>query len=553
MTTSKIPGISKTEPAVQRLVFQPTAHHGLQSGIDQIASAIRPTLGPLPRTVAIDPLLTRNTPEVLDSGGVIARRIIQLKERDADMGAMLARGMICHLHDQFGDGTATAAVLLQTVYAQGVKYLAAGGDAMRLREHLECGAQLIVSELARMTTPAAGKDQLTNIALSVCADPPLAALLGEIFDVIGGYGQLEVRSGRTQKLEREYIEGMHWKSGLFSREMIANSLTLRTEFENPAILITDLDLDDPRALLPIVESCLDNGIKALVIVARHLSDVVSATFALANKHPEKLQLMAVRTPGTTLNEYAWAMDDLAILTGGKPLISAAGDTLRQVTPAHFGRARRAWATPYYFGLSGGKSDPRRLRQHIAMLKTKFELETDAAPRQHTRDRIGKLMGGAATLWVGAATENALETRKALAQRAADTLRRAVTSGVLPGGGTALRACRPMLEAQLAQNADPDLHAAYRILLNMLSEPTRIIVFNAGYDVGDTLATLSESAPGCGFDAISGRVVDMVDAGILDAADVQKQAVYTAITTAALALTVDVLVHHRKPQQVHQPG
>ena len=188
-----------------------------------------------------------------------------------------------------------------------------------------------------------------------------------------------------------------------------------------------------------------------------------------------------------------------------------------------------------------------------MLKTKFELETDAAPRQHTRDRIGKLMGGAATLWVGAATENALETRKALAQRAADTLRRAVTSGVLPGGGTALRACRPMLEAQLAQNADPDSHAAYRILLNMLSEPTRIIVFNAGYDVGDTLATLSESAPGCGFDAISGRVVDMVDAGILDAADVQKQAVYTAITTAALALTVDVLVHHRKPQQVHQPG
>ena len=532
----------------QRVVFQPATYQGIQRGINQMVEAIRPTLGPRPRIVAIDRILDDRMPELLDDGATIAKRIIQLPDRDEDMGAMLVRDFLWRLQDQVGDGTATAAVLFQSIYNESVRYLASGGNAMRLRSYLERGMRAILDHLTGMTVHLAGKEKLAQIAQAICYDPPLARLLGEIFDIIGEYGRLEIRPGRSRDLEREYVEGMYWERGLFSREMITDHNRLRTELENAAILVSDLEIEDPRQLLPVITLAIEAGIRSLLIVASKLSEGAIALL-LANNDPEKLQAIAVKTPGWGRDEQAWALEDLAVLTGGRPFVRVAGDTFSQVKPQDFGHARRVWADRRNFGVVGGKGKPQALRQHLATLRASFERTDEPVLRENLRARIGKLMGGSATLWVGGATELEITARQELAKRTAAAMRGAMMEGVLPGGGVSLLACRPVLQRMLDQSTDPDERAACRILIRAVAEPIRTIVANAGYDASEIMADIKLAGSGYGFDVTSGQVVDMMEAGIWDAAIVQKSAVYGAITTAALALTIDVLVH-RQEQPKH---
>ena len=535
----------------RRVVFQPATYQGLQQGINQIVDAIRPTLGPRPRIVAIDRILDNKMPEMLDNGGIIARRIIQLADRDQDVGAMFVRDMLWTLHDQVGDGTATAAVLLQAIYNQGVRYLTSGGNAPRLQHHLERGMLLILKELSQMSTPVSGPQQLAQVAESICYDPPLARLLGEIFDIIGEYGRLEVRPGRGRADEREYVEGMYWERGLVSRQMITDHQQLRTEFEDGAILISDLEVQEPQQLFPALEVALRHNIRNLLIVAGNFSEAAIG-FLLANKQLDKFQVSAVKTPGWGEEEQAWAMEDLAILTGGHPFVKTAGDTFASITPKQFGHARRIWADASNFGIIGGKGDPRALRQHIATLRTAHEETDGVVLREKLLKRIGKLLGGSATLWVGGATELEIEQRQEVAKRTAAAVRGAIMEGVVPGGGVALLACQPALRQRLDGSTDTDARAAYRILLQALEAPTRTITANAGFDPSEAMAHIKLAGPGHGFDVTAGQVVDMSQAGIYDATSVQKAAVYAAIASAGLALTIDVLVH-RKEQPEHATG
>jgi chaperonin GroEL len=535
----------------RRVVFQPTTYQGLQRGINQMVEAIRPTLGPQPRIVAIDRILDERMPELLDDGGIIARRIIQLADRNADVGAMLVREVLWRLHDQVGDGTATAAVVFQAVFNEGVRYLASGGNATRLHHYLQQGMNVILDQLTDMTVRVAGKEKLAQIAQSICYDPPLAKLLGEIFDIIGEYGRLEVRPGRSRELEREYVEGMYWERGLVSREMITDQQRVRTEFEDGAILISDLDIEEPQQLFPALELAIKANIRGLLIVAGKVSDKAIG-FLLANKKPEKFQAVAVKTPGWGTEEQAWGLEDLAVLTGGRPFIKATGDTFNQIEVEDFGQARRIWADYRNFGIIGGKGSPRVLRQHIATLRASFDESEEMVLREKLLKRIGKLMGGSATLWVGGATELQITEREELAKRTAAAMRGAIMEGVLPGGGVSLLACRPALRSLLDESADSDARAAYRILIKALEAPIRAIVSNAGYDASDAMAEIKLIGPDHGFDVTSGQVANMMQAGIWDAAVVQKSAVYTAIASAGLALTIDVLIHHAE-QPGHPPG
>lgn len=536
----------------RRVVFQPAAYRGMQRGINQMIEAIRPTLGPRPRIVAIDRILDDKMPELLDNGGVIARRIIQLADRDEDVGAMFIREVLWRLHDQVGDGTATAAVLFQSVYNEGIRYLASGGNATRLKAYLEKGMRAILDQLTGMSVHVEGKEKLAQVAESICYDPPTAKFLGEIFDIIGEYGRLEIRSGRSRELEREYVEGMYWERGLVSREMITDHERVRTEFEDGAILISDLEIEDPRQLFPALELAIRSNIRGLLIVTGKLSDKAIG-FLLANRKPDKFQAVAVKTPGWGTEEQAWALEDLAVLTGGRPFIRSAGDTFNQIRPEDFGRVRRVWADHRNFGLVGGKGNPRAIRQHIANLRTTLDDTEDSALHEKLLKRIGKLLGGSATLWVGGATELEIEERVELAKRTAAAMRGAIKEGVLPGGGVALLACRPTLQQMLDESSDPDARAAYRILMKALETPTRTIVANAGCDASEVMAEIKLAGPGHGFDVTSGKVVDMAQAGIYDATAVQKMALFSAIASAGLALTIDVLIHRaEQPEQATVP-
>jgi chaperonin GroEL len=496
------------------------------------------------------------TPKLFDDGGTIARHVIQLHDPDADMGAMLLRDLLWRLQQQVGDGTATAAVIVSTVFNEGIRYLTAGGNAMQLKSYLEEGMHVILDRLATMSRPTGGKEELAQIAESLCYDPELARYMGEVLDIIGEWGRLEIREGRTREVEREYVEGMYWDRGLLSREMYSDHSKPRIEFEDAAILISDLQIEDPSQLFPVLELAIRSEIPALLIVADKLSDNAIG-FLLRNKDPERFQAIAVRTPGWGKDQRAAALQDLAILTGGRPFIGVAGDTFARIKLSDLGRARRIWADYKHFGIVGGKGDPKALRQHIAQLRNAFEHTDTVQAREALQKRIGKLMGGTATLWVGGATEMEVKARVEVAKRTAATMRAAMREGVLPGGGVALLACRPALKARLAESTEPDERAAYQILIKATEAPFRTIVSNAGYDDADVMAEVrlagrEKGGQSHGFDVISGKIVDVTQAGIYDATAVQKAAFYGALSTAALALTIDVLVHRAELEQASSP-
>ncbi|MCY4069926.1 MAG: hypothetical protein OXG60_01370 [Chloroflexi bacterium] len=534
------------------LVFRPQAQENIKRGLNTLVSAIRPTLGPTARTVAVTSLIeNKDTPEVLDDGGIIARRVIELHRRDADVGAMLARALICRQNERMGDGSATTAVLLAAIYNGGLHYLASGGDAMRLRHHLERALGKSLIALDQQTYTVEGKHKLAQVAESICHDADLAKLLGEIFDIIGAYGRLDIRKDHSRILRREYIEGMAWDSGLFSRDMIVNRAELQTVYEEPAFVLADFKVNDPRHIMPMLEIAVDQKIEKLILVAAELSAEAMAGLMMANGKLKNFQVMAVRGPGSNADDRATAFEDIAIATGAKTLVGAAGDSLKDVTYEHFGWARRGWAGAHNFGIIGGKGDPRKLRQHVSRLQRWLEQSDDPLMREALQKRIGRLMGGSATLWIGGVSEIEIDQVKTLAEKTASAMRAAVSDGVLPGGGMAYMNCRSVLESKSQSGDDPDERAAHRILLDALAEPARAIYENAGYEPGEVIARLSDADNGCGFDVLSGAITDGRE--LVDSAAVMKAALRNAVLTAGMMLTIDVIAHHQTPEIARQPG
>lgn len=522
-----------------QVVFTPHVQHAMQEGIDQIARAVRPTLGPQPRLVAIDRILEHRMPELLDCGGTIARRIIQIVDRDADVGAMFMRDFLCRLLEQAGDGTATAAVLFHKIYNDSLRFLAAGGNANRLRVHLNRGLEIILNELERLTLPLASQERCKQVACSVCHDPDLSALLAEIFFTRGPWGRLEIRSGRGRENELEYLEGTYWEKGLVSREMIVDHARLRTDIKNAAILISDLEFEEPQQLFPAMVLALHEKLPGLLIVAKKFSPKVIG-FLLSNRKPDIFQVIAVGTPGSGPETQAQELEDLALLTGGRSFLSVLGDNLNHMRPEDLGHAGHVWANQYSFGILDGRGDPQAIHAQISRLQEASLTSESYAQAANFRKRVGKLMGGAALLWVGGASEYEITARKEIAEKTASVVQSALWEGFLPGGGACLLACRHAL--QELSGEEPEARAARKILSEALSEPAQVLITNGGLDASAVLAEVERSGPGYGCDITSGKVVDMLAAGIIDSAHVQKSAVKAAVQSAALALTVDVIVH-----------
>ncbi len=531
------------------VVFQPRTCQGMKGGIDKLVAAIRPTLGPVHRFVVNEKTSRSGLPEFLDDGAVIARRIIQLPDRDEDMGAMYLRHVLWTLHETAGDGTATAAVIFHTIYKEGLLYIVNGGNALRLRACLEKAVPLILGELASMTMAIEGKEKLAHLAESICYDPELSRMLGEIFDIIGDFGRLQIEPGKGRGLEREYFEGMYWPGAIFSRAMIPDPQLGRVLLENTAVLASDLDVIDPRVALQILETAAGANIKTLLLVAKTISESALSVL-LMKQNQEKIRVVAVKTPGLSADDQREGLEDLAKLTGGRPFLQAAGDSLQNLRAADFGFARRGWADYQFFGISGGKGDCRQLRQHIASLRSVYTKLNDPQERKHALERIGKLLGGSAVLSIGDPSPFTAQMRVQIAERTAEAMRGAMREGVIPGGGIALLACKPLLLQKFHQACDVDERAAFRILARAVEAPIRALLQNAGYEAAEVLAQVAAAGRGWGFDVVRRKMVNMAEAGIVDSAAVIREAACCAIHGAALALTVDVLVHRANPPQAY---
>ena len=531
----------------ERVVFQPQTYQGMQRGINAIANAVRPTLGPLPRNVAITKIKPHDQlPEMLDNAGLIARRVQQIAGRDEDAGAMFIRQLLWRQHENLGDGTATTAVLFQAVYNEAIRFIVAGGNAMLIRHHLETGMRLILDQLNALTIPVNDRATITQVAESVCFDPELSEILGEIFDIMGTYAQVDIRSGRSRDITREYVGGTVFEGGFHTQLMVNDPERVRARLENPAVFLSDLEINNPEELVSLVRQALDAGHTGLVVMARAFSDPCIGVLTTASRNPQRFNALAVKTPGTGLQEQTAFLEDLAVLTGGRTFLSILADSPKNVRLDDLGSARKVWADKEFLGVIGGQGDPIQIRLHVAALKRRYENIDDDDIRKLTLKRLGKLMGGSASLFVGGLSEIDINAKKEMAEAAIGAVRGALLRGVLPGGGAALLACKPALDELAAQTTDLEERVAYQVLSRALEEPARAILANAGYDPNVYLARIAEAGPGFGIDVRAGEVVDMVQAGIFDSAGVLLEAVRGAVSSAALALTVDSLVH--KPRQ-----
>ena len=540
---------AKQKPGV---VFQPTVHHALQRGIDKMVGAIRPTLGPLASGVAIDPLNDAETlPEFLDDGGLIARRIIELPDRNEDMGAMLLRSMLIRQHERVGDGTATAAVLFKSIFDAGLRYIAAGGNAMLLRNHLENILPCILEELDRMVLKLEGEPALAQMAMTVCHNDALSALMGEAFDLIGEFGRLDIREDYGRGMGREYVEGSYFHAGLLSKAHLPPDSLAKLTLENPSIFLSDFDIEDHRDLFPVLQAANAANVGSLVIIVRSLSEK-AISLLVTHNNMNKFKVAAIKLPGMNTDDRMFAIDDLSRLTGAVPFLSIVGNRLELVTVHDFGKARRLWANMQAFGLVGGGGNAAKLRDHIRVLKATYHNKQNKDDRKKIQERIGNLLGGAVTLRVGGFTEPEIKTRKSLAEHTALAVRSAIQEGVVPGGGIALLNCRAVLQKQQSYMKDTDERAAYRIFIEALAAPARTIFQNAGYDPSEIMAQLHHECADTGFDVMKNRVVNMREAGIMDSVGVIKASLRNATSTAALALTIDSLVHLAKPEMIGKP-
>ena len=527
----------------------------MRDGIRQLANAIRPTLGPLPRNVAImpnEPKTQNQIPEILDSAGTIARRIYEIHGCSENTGAMFLRQMIWQQYEEQGDGAATAVVLFQSVYDQAIKYITAGGNAMILRSHLENGMRVVLTQLQAAAQPIRDRKTMQQLAQSFVFDQELADALGEIVDIIGSDAPVEIRSGRSRLIEREYVPGIIYPGGYHSAVYFQDIKDGRVELENPAICLTDLSLEDPEALIKIARMAYDANYPALVIMGRSISEQATGVLAAISQRSQHFKALAIKLPEHGATDKNVLLEDLGILTGSRILFEAGGDSLGSLKPEVFGQAKRCWADKNFCGFVRGSGNPTHIRQRINGLRQRMNNATNPDVRKQTRLRLGKMMGGLAVLYAGGTTEIEIETRKEKAKRALDALQSASSMGIVAGGGATLLSCQTHLLELINQSDDPDAQVAYRILARALEEPTRTILENAGHDPNIWIERIKQANNGAGFDVLTRSVTNMAEAGIIDSAGVIYAAVKNAFSTAALGITVDVIVHKKKPTLADRP-
>jgi chaperonin GroEL len=530
------------------VVFQPRVNKYLLRGVDLIANVVRPTLGPLPRYVAYENVMRTRTPELLSDAGTLARRIIQVSDDPSDLGAMLLRQALWQVSEQVGDGTATTAVLTQAMLHHAHRMVAAGANAMRVRDGIRLGIEAAVKVLRVQATPVSTQTELTQIARSHCHDADLARLLGEIYNVVGIGGHVDVQASNGRTLEREYVEGSYWRSTGWLSSAFADKAMRRAELQDAAVMLVDGRINDVAGLAQAIGGLVTAGHTSIGIICRGMSDVIISV--LAHNHEKgTFKCLPIQALASSVDRKSM-FDDLAVLMGGTVLAGGDDADLSLFSPDMAGSARRLWSDNSQFGFVGGKGSPKALRAHIATLRRRLATSKDKEEVDALRKRLGRLMGGTALIQVGAQTEAEQKLLQAITERSVRFMHSVAESGMVPGGGAAYLACQAAVEA--LQSVDQDVCAGISSVVRALEEPMRAIASNAGIAESTIVTRAKQCGPGYGLNARSGEIVDMRAAGILDSVDVLERALATAGSVTSMVLTTDTVVRHRKPETAVNP-
>ena len=521
----------------KQIVFEDAARKKLKAGVDALANAVKTTLGPKGRNVALDKKW--GSPTVTHDGVTVAKEI-ELEDPFENMGAQLLKEAATKTNDVAGDGTTTATVLAQAIVNEGLKNVTAGANPMQIKWGIEAGRDAIVKALKEMATPVSGKAGIAQVASISAADKKIGDLLAEVMDKVGKDGVITVEESKGLEFETEYVEGMQLDRGYLSPYFVTNSERMEAEISNPYILITDKKISSAQDIVPVLEKLVQIGKREIVIIAEDVDGEALATLVL-NKLRGMVNALAIKAPGFGDRRKAM-LGDIAILTGGQVITEELGRKLETVMLDDLGRCDKIVSTKDATTIVGGAGNSDEIKSRIGQIRAEAEASTSDYDREKLQERLAKLAGGVAIVRVGAATETELKEKKHRVEDALSATRAAVEEGIVPGGGVALINVIPALDGLKLEG---DAATGVKILRRALEEPMRMIASNAGLDgpvvIEKVRGLHAEGKKTTGYDVIANDYVDMLEAGIIDPVKVTRSAVENACSIAAMILTTSALV------------
>ncbi len=539
----------------KQILFNEQARRALKSGIDKAANAVKITLGPRGRNVALDK--GYGGPTITNDGVSIAKEI-SLRDKFENMGAEIVKEVASKTNDIAGDGTTTSVVLLQAIVAEGMKHAEAGLNAMGVRMGIEKAAAEAVVALRGLAKKIQNDDEIRQVATISAESPEIGAIIADTIKEVGKDGVVTVEESQSLGIEKEVVEGLEFDRGYVSAYMVTDTSRMEAAYKDAPILITDKKVSSVQEILPVLQKIAESGKKDLVIVADDVDGEALTTFVL-NKLRGTFNVLAVKAPGYGDRKQEM-LEDIAVMTGGSVISEKTGVKFENATLDMLGRASKVIATKDSTVIVGGKGLKKDIDARIAQVRKQIESTDSKFDKEKLNERLAKLSGGVAVIRVGAATETEMKYLKLKIEDAVNATKAAIEEGIVPGGGTALATVaykmRLNYEKMKENKMSSDERVGYLTLMKALEMPLRQIADNAGVDAGVVVEKVFQSVKdnnsNSGYDAVKNEMVDMIASGIVDPVKVTRTGLERAASAAAILLTTEAAVAE-EPKEEKEPA
>jgi chaperonin GroEL len=518
----------------KEIKFDAEARSGMAAGVTKLADAVKVTLGPKGRYVALEK--SYGAPVVTNDGVTVAKEI-ELEDPVENMGAQLVKEVAVKTNDVAGDGTTTATLLAEVLVNEGLRNVTAGADALSVRRGIEKAVDAVVESIKADAIAVEGKDQIANVGTISAGDAVIGTKIAEAMDAVGRDGAISVEESQTFGFDVDVVEGMQYDRGYISPYMATDMDAMVADLKDPYILLTDQKISNIQDLVPLLETVMKSG-RALLIVAEDVDGEALATLLL-NKLRGTLNVVAIKAPGFG-DRRKRILEDIAIVTGGTVIDKDFGLTLADATPDMLGTAKTVKVTKDNTMIVDGAGDKAKIDERIAQIKGEIERTDSDFDREKLQERLAKISGGVAVLKVGAATESELKEKKSRIEDALQATRAAVEEGIVSGGGVALVDALPALDTVEAANADEKV--GVQIVRKALEAPMRVIAQNAGYEGSVVVEKVKSLPKGEGLNSATGEYGNMVEMGVNDPVKVTRTALQSAASVAGLILITEASVN-----------
>jgi chaperonin GroEL len=521
----------------KQIIFDEQARGALKKGVDKLANAVKVTLGPKGRNVVIEKGF--GAPTITKDGVTVAKEI-ELEDKIENIGAEIIKEAASKTNDLAGDGTTTATILAQAMISEGLKLVSSGVSPIEIKNSVDKKIGEIIEKLKKMSKKISTKEEIAQVASISANSKEIGEKIAEAFDKVGKDGVVTVEEGQSFGVEVEVVEGMQFDKGYVSPYMITNGDSMKAEFEDPYILITDKKIASIQEILPLLEKVIQSGKKDIVIIAEEIEGEALATFVV-NKLRGTFNVLGIKAPGFGDRRKAM-MSDIAVLTGGKVISEEIGLKLESTELTDLGRAAKVIASKDNTTIVDGKGEQKEIKSRVEQIKKEMELSDSDYDKEKLQERLAKLAGGVAVIKVGAATETEMKEKKDRIEDALNATRAAQEEGVVPGGGLALAYAGNAFTEVIEKNSE---NVGAKIVDHAILEPIKQIAANAGKDGSLILYNIIRENKGeiknIGYNAATDKFENLVEAGIIDPTKVVRSALENAASAATMFLTIEAVI------------